>query len=67
METVSFGKTVEKHPFGELLTQYRRRKAGKGEDASRVQIRLFDDAKSRADKLRAVPLTLEPIKRDSKP
>ena len=28
METVSFGKTVEKHPFGELLTQYRRRKAG---------------------------------------
>ena len=28
METVSSGKTVEKHPFGELLTQYRRRKAG---------------------------------------
>jgi polyphosphate kinase len=45
---------------------YRRRKPGKGEDPLRVQVRLYEDAKSRADKLRAVPLTLEPIKRDSK-
>ena len=44
---------------------YLRRKPGKGEEPSRVQLRLYDDAKSRADKLRAVPLTLEPIKRDS--
>ena len=42
---------------------YRRRKAGKGEDPARVQQRLYDDAKARADKLRAAPLTLEPIKR----
>ncbi|MEO5760841.1 MAG: polyphosphate kinase 1, partial [Vicinamibacteria bacterium] len=45
---------------------YRRRKPGKGEDPSRAQMRFFDDAKNRADKLRAVPLTLEPIKRDTK-
>ena len=45
---------------------YRRRKPGKGEDPFRVQTRLYEDAKSRADKLRAVPLTLEPIKRDAK-
>ena len=44
---------------------YRRRKPGKGEEPARVQIRLYEDAKSRADKLRAVPITLEPIKRDS--
>ncbi len=45
---------------------YRRRKAGKGEEPSRAQTRLYEDAKGRADKLRAAPLTLEPIKRDSK-
>ena len=45
---------------------YHRRKPGKGEDVFRVQTRLYEDAKSRADKLRAVPLTLEPIKRDAK-
>jgi polyphosphate kinase len=45
---------------------YRRRKAGKGEEPVRVQARLYDDAKSRADKLRAVPLVLEPIKREAK-
>jgi hypothetical protein len=45
---------------------YRRRKPVKGEDLSRVQTRLHEDAKTRADKLRAAPLTLEPIKRDSK-
>ena len=28
MKTVSSSKATEKHPFGELLTQYRRRKAG---------------------------------------
>ncbi|MEO8501568.1 MAG: polyphosphate kinase 1 [Vicinamibacteria bacterium] len=44
---------------------YRRRKPGKGEDPSRVQVRLYEDAKSRADRLRAVPMTLEPIKRDT--
>jgi polyphosphate kinase len=44
---------------------YHRRRPGKGEEGSRVQARLYEDAKSRADKLRAVPLTLEPIKRDS--
>ena len=45
---------------------YHRRKPGKGEDVFRVQTKLYEDAKSRADKLRAVPLTLEPIKRDAK-
>ena len=45
---------------------YHRRKPGKGEEPSRVQMRLYEDAKNRADKLRAVPLTLEPIKRDAK-
>jgi len=44
---------------------YHRRRPGKGEELFRVQTRLYEDAKSRADKLRAVPLTLEPIKRDS--
>ena len=44
---------------------YHRRKPGKGEDPSRVQVRLYEEAKSRADKLRAVPMTLEPIKRDT--
>ena len=44
---------------------YHRRKPVKGEDVSRVQTRLYEDAKARADKLRAVPLTLEPIKRDN--
>jgi polyphosphate kinase len=44
---------------------YHRRRPGKGEDLFRVQTRLFEEAKTRADKLRAVPLTLEPIKRDS--
>lgn len=44
---------------------YHRRRPGKGEEPFRVQTRLYEDAKSRADKLRAVPLTLEPIKRDS--
>ncbi len=44
---------------------YRRRKPGKGEEPARVQMRLYEDAKGRADKLRAVPITLEPIKRDS--
>ncbi len=45
---------------------YRRRKPVKGEEPSRLQTRLYEDAKSRADRLRAVPLTLEPIKRDAK-
>jgi hypothetical protein len=45
---------------------YHRRKPGKGEDVFRVQTKLYEDAKSRADKLRAVPITLEPIKRDAK-
>ena len=45
---------------------YRRRKPGKGDEISRAQTRLHEDAKSRADKLRAAPLTLEPIKRDSR-
>ena len=44
---------------------YHRRRPGKGEEPFRVQTRLYEDAKSRADRLRAVPLTLEPIKRDS--
>jgi polyphosphate kinase len=44
---------------------YHRRRPGKGEEPFRVQTKLYEDAKSRADKLRAVPLTLEPIKRDS--
>ena len=44
---------------------YHRRKPGKGEDPSRVQVRLYEEAKSRADKLRAVPMILEPIKRDT--
>jgi len=45
---------------------YRRRRPSKGEDPFRVQTRLYDDSKSRADRLRAVPLSLEPIKRDAK-
>jgi polyphosphate kinase len=45
---------------------YHRRKPGKSEDPFRVQTRLYEDAKSRADRLRAAPLTLEPIKRDLK-
>jgi polyphosphate kinase len=45
---------------------YRRRRALKGEDPVRVQARLYEEAKGRADKLRAVPLTLEPIRRDAK-
>jgi polyphosphate kinase len=44
---------------------YRRRKAHKGEEAARVQMRLYEEARARASKLRAVPLTLEPIKRDN--
>ena len=44
---------------------YHRRKPGKGEDPSRVQVRLYEEAKGRADKLRAVPMILEPIKRDT--
>jgi polyphosphate kinase len=44
---------------------YRRRRAGKGEEPVRVQTRLYDEAKGRAERLRATPLTLEPIKRDS--
>jgi len=44
---------------------YHRRRPGKGEESFRVQTKLYEDAKSRADKLRAVPLSLEPIKRDS--
>ena len=42
---------------------YRRKKAGKGEEASRAQQRLYDEAKARAARLHAAPLTLEPIKR----
>ncbi|MBK5255727.1 MAG: polyphosphate kinase 1, partial [Vicinamibacteria bacterium] len=46
---------------------YVRRKSGKSEDPSRVQVRFYEEAKGRADRLRAAPLTLEPIKRDKKP
>ena len=46
---------------------YIRRRPGKGDEPSRVQMRLYEEAKSRADRLRAVPLVLEPIKRDSQP
>ena len=45
---------------------YRRRKPGKGEEPSRAQMRLYGEAKGRADRLKAAPLTLEPLKRDAK-
>ncbi len=43
---------------------YRRRKPGRSEDPSRVQVRFYEEAKARAERLRTAPLTLEPIKRD---
>jgi polyphosphate kinase len=46
---------------------YGRRKAGKGEEISRVQVRFYEEAKGRADRLRAAPLVLEPIKRNKQP
>ncbi len=45
---------------------YRRRKPGKGEEPSRAQMRLYGEAKGRADRWKAAPLTLEPLKRDAK-
>lgn len=46
---------------------YRRRKPGKSEDPSRVQVRFYQEAKARAERLKTAPLTLEPIKRDKQP
>ena len=45
---------------------YRRRKPLKGEEPARVQLRLFGEAKGRADKLKAAPLALEPLTRAAK-
>lgn len=42
---------------------YKRRRPGKGEEAVRAQQRLYDDAKSRAERLRAAPVALEPIEK----
>jgi polyphosphate kinase len=41
--------------------EYRRRRPGRSEEAVRAQARLYEEARTRAERVQAAPVTLEPI------